>query len=49
MRIGCLFGTFDPPHKGHVAIAEHMLTSWASGSGVAGGHAAEPLQKGPCR
>ncbi|HQW06694.1 MAG: nicotinate (nicotinamide) nucleotide adenylyltransferase [Flavobacteriales bacterium] len=25
MRIGCLFGTFDPPHKGHVAIAEHML------------------------
>lgn len=24
MRIGCLFGTFDPPHKAHVAIAEHM-------------------------
>jgi nicotinate-nucleotide adenylyltransferase len=24
MRIGCLFGTFDPPHNGHVAIAEHM-------------------------
>ncbi|HRH36735.1 MAG TPA: nicotinate (nicotinamide) nucleotide adenylyltransferase [Flavobacteriales bacterium] len=25
MRVGCLFGTFDPPHKGHMAIAEHML------------------------
>lgn len=25
MHIGCLFGTFDPPHAGHVAIAEHML------------------------
>lgn len=25
MRIGCLFGTFDPPHRGHIAIAEHML------------------------
>jgi nicotinate-nucleotide adenylyltransferase len=25
MRIGCLFGTFDPPHMAHVAIAEHML------------------------
>lgn len=25
MRIGCLFGTFDPPHLAHVAIAEHML------------------------
>lgn len=25
MNIGCLFGTFDPPHIGHVAIAEHML------------------------
>lgn len=24
MRIGCLFGTFDPPHNGHMAIAEHM-------------------------
>lgn len=24
MRIGCLFGTFDPPHTAHVAIAEHM-------------------------
>ena len=27
MRIGCLFGTFDPPHKGHVAIAKHMLAT----------------------
>ncbi len=25
MNIGCLFGTFDPPHKGHLAIADHML------------------------
>lgn len=25
MHIGCLLGTFDPPHRGHVAIAEHML------------------------
>jgi len=25
MRIGCLFGTFDPPHNAHVAIAEHIL------------------------
>ncbi|MEX1132131.1 MAG: nicotinate (nicotinamide) nucleotide adenylyltransferase [Flavobacteriales bacterium] len=25
MRIGCLFGTFDPPHLAHMAIAEHML------------------------
>lgn len=24
MRIGCLFGTFDPPHLGHVAIAQHV-------------------------
>lgn len=24
-RIGCLFGTFDPPHNGHLAIADHML------------------------
>ena len=25
MEIGCLFGSFDPPHAGHVRIAEHML------------------------
>jgi nicotinate-nucleotide adenylyltransferase len=25
MTIGCLFGSFDPPHVGHVTIAEHML------------------------
>jgi nicotinate-nucleotide adenylyltransferase len=25
MHIGCLFGTFDPPHRAHVAIAEHMI------------------------
>ncbi len=24
MQIGCLFGTFDPPHQAHVAVAEHM-------------------------
>ena len=24
MITGCLFGTFDPPHNGHVAIAEAM-------------------------
>lgn len=27
MKIGCLFGSFDPPHAGHVAIARHMLTA----------------------
>lgn len=27
MHVGCLFGTFDPPHKGHVAIAGHMLAT----------------------
>ena len=26
MKIGCLFGTFDPPHNGHVAIAQAMRT-----------------------
>ena len=25
MRVGCLFGTFDPPHAGHLAVANHML------------------------
>lgn len=25
MRVGCLFGSFDPPHRGHVAIADHVL------------------------
>ncbi len=25
MRIGCLLGTFDPPHNGHIAIADFML------------------------
>jgi nicotinate-nucleotide adenylyltransferase len=25
MRIGLLFGTFDPPHSAHVNVAEHML------------------------
>ena len=27
MNIGCLFGSFDPPHAGHLAIARHMLKS----------------------
>lgn len=27
MNIGCLFGSFDPPHAGHVAIAKHMLAA----------------------
>ncbi len=26
MTIGCLFGTFDPPHNGHVAIASALRT-----------------------
>ncbi|HRD53449.1 MAG TPA: nicotinic acid mononucleotide adenylyltransferase, partial [Flavobacteriales bacterium] len=25
MNVGLLFGTFDPPHDAHVAVAEHML------------------------
>jgi nicotinate-nucleotide adenylyltransferase len=25
MKVGCLFGSFDPPHAGHITIAEHML------------------------
>lgn len=25
MRVGCLFGTFDPPHVAHVAVAERIL------------------------
>lgn len=25
MTIGCLFGSFDPPHTGHTAIAAYML------------------------
>ena len=25
MKIGCLFGSFDPPHLGHVAVARYML------------------------
>lgn len=26
MKIGCLFGSFDPPHLGHVAVANYMRT-----------------------
>lgn len=25
MRVGLLFGTFDPPHRAHLAVAGHML------------------------
>ncbi|MBK8582015.1 MAG: nicotinate (nicotinamide) nucleotide adenylyltransferase [Flavobacteriales bacterium] len=24
MKVGCLFGSFDPPHLGHVAVARYM-------------------------
>lgn len=27
MRIACLFGTFDPPHRGHVGVARAVLLS----------------------
>ncbi len=27
MRVGLFFGSFDPPHVGHMIIAEHMLSA----------------------
>jgi nicotinate-nucleotide adenylyltransferase len=28
MRIGLLFGTFDPPHRAHIAVADYMRQKW---------------------